>query len=467
MLPSLNPPHPLQPVPLQDDGVAPTRDFAVLVNGRQYPVELWRRYLLVFSAATLSCTVVLKIAEIQYLELIFAADLLVLCLLLVWDQLRFRVFRPFLKIAGSYAIFLVCAFMLSLFSLQQDFSYSFHASALKAPVLVTLARMAELFLDAFYMLYLAALYRDDEKLCIFGLKTYFWTGIVGCLYSFATFPLNVLFLSQYGTYTDRHRFRGFDNEGGGFGLYILSVMLIAAFMYRRGWLSRTQYRVGMPMLIVGFVGSQSKSAYIAVGMLGMIILVWFVKGRRRWAALSALTIGLVILGSLIDIRGQVDQYRVGAERYEELSNLKWADGNYVMGRVAGAVLAPRMIAARPLLGIGWGNYPLVRDDVDYRQGTAFAIGSVDAPSLGVIDYIVELGIPLWLYLTWVELKPVFMLRRRGAGPWLIALALIQPISNWSGAHLNLMHPWVVVAFALGLAYRAPTRETLSPEVSVA
>ena len=128
-----------------------------------------------------------------------------------------------------------------------------------------------------------------------------------------------------------------------------------------------------------------------------------------------------------------------------------------MGRIAGAVLAPRMIAAHPILGIGWGNYPLVRDDPEYRRGTAFELNLTDAPGLGLIDYIVELGIPLWLYLTWVELKPVLMLRRRGADVWLVSLALVQPLSNWVGSHLNLTHPWVVLSFALGLGFHSVTK----------
>jgi hypothetical protein len=133
-----------------------------------------------------------------------------------------------------------------------------------------------------------------------------------------------------------------------------------------------------------------------------------------------------------------------------LSNYHTLDGNYVAGRVAGAVLGPRMIAARPLRGIGWGNYPMVRDDPEYRRGTAFSIVNQDAPGLGPIDYIVELGIPLWLYMTWISIKPVIYLRRAGASAWLFSLAMMQPISNWFGAHLNLTYPWVVVGFALGM-----------------
>ncbi len=176
--------------------------------------ERKRKYVLVFLTTSLCSTVVLKVADIQYLELIFAVDFLVLLGLIFSQGLQARMYRPFISIGKSYAIFLGVAFLLSLFALQQDFSTSFHDSAFKKPVLVTIARMVELFFDVFYMLYLASLFREDEALCRFGMKTYFWTGVLGCAYSFATLPLNVLFDMQLGTYTDSHRFRGFDNEGG-------------------------------------------------------------------------------------------------------------------------------------------------------------------------------------------------------------------------------------------------------------
>jgi hypothetical protein len=115
-------------------------------------------------------------------------------------------------------------------------------------------------------------------------------------------------------------------------------------------------------------------------------------------------------------------------------------------------LAPRIIAAHPLVGVGWGNYGLVRDDPTYRQGTAFAIGN-DAPGLGPIDYIVDLGIPLWIFLIWVELRPFYYLRRNQSNLLILNLALMQPLANIFGAHLNLTYPWVVGGFALGLGFQ--------------
>jgi hypothetical protein len=408
------------------------------------------QYVLVFLVASLSVTVLLKVGEIQYLELFLAADFIFLLGIFVSSGWQITLFRPYLSIAKSYAIFFALVFLLGVIALRQDF-FPVDDAFFKRPLLLTLSRMAELFLDVFYMLYLASLYRDDEKLCRFGAKTYYWVGIAGCFYSLATYPLNVLYDMDLGTYS-AHRLRGFNNEGGSYGTYLISVCLLAIVMHQRNWISRNQFRWGMPLLILCLVGSQSKAAFVAIAFLGAIAALQMLKGWKRWVMIGGMCVAIISIASALDFQTQIAAYYEGAAKYQELSKLRSEDGNFVMGRVSGAVLAPRMIAAHPLLGIGWGNYPLVRDDPQYRRGSAFAISSTDSPSLGPIDYIVELGFPLWIYMNWILLKPSFLLRRRGESIWIVGMALVPPISNWVGAHLNLTHLWVVLGLALGMGF---------------
>ena len=73
---------------------------------------------------------------------------------------------------------------------------------------------------------------------------------------------------------------------------------------------------------------------------------------------------------------------------------------------------------------------LGRDDPQYRRGTAFSLGSTDSPSLGPIDYIVELGFPLFFYMTWAELKPLYLLWKHGANIWILNMAAMQILVNW-------------------------------------
>jgi hypothetical protein len=428
--------------------------------------ERKRRYVLVFLATTLCSTVVLKVGAIQYLELIFAADLIVLAALTARRGLEIRLYRPFLEIAKSYGIFLIAAFVLCLFALRQDFPGAANSGIFKKPVVVTVARMAELFLDVFYMLYLASLFREDERLCRFGAKTYCWAGIAGCLYSFATLPLNVLYGAQLGTYVDLHRFRGFNNEGGGFGMHLLTVGALMIVIYQRKWISRRQFLWGLAIVSIGFLGSRSKSGLFALALVGILNLLWLYRGWKRWTLVASLCAGLIAVSSVFSFQAAIDAYIRGSEQYQKMSNLRAEDANFVMGRISGAVLAPRMIKAHPLIGIGWGNYPLVRDNPEYRRGTAFSLGSVDAPNLGIFDYLVDLGFPLWLYLIWIELKPMVMLMSRRADHWLVNLAFMLPLSNWAGVHLNLIHPWIVVAFALGLGFQVQGRKMLSEASTV-
>jgi hypothetical protein len=410
------------------------------------------QYVLVFLVATLSVTVLLKIGEIQYLELVLAADLVLLLVLFISNGCQMKIFRPYLSIAKSYGIFLALVFFLGVIALRQDF-FPVDDSFLKRPLLLTISRMAELLLDVFYVLYLASLYREDERLCRFGAKTYYWVGMAGCFYSLATYPLNVLFDLDLGTAGPAHRMRGFNNEAGSYGTYVISVCLLALAMYRRGWLSRRQLYWAIPLQLMCMVGSQSKGAFSAVAFLGIIGAFGLLKGWKRWVLIGGTCAAIIAIATVFDFQTQINAYFQGADKYQQVSILRSEDGNVVMGRVAGVVLAPRMIAAHPWLGIGWGNYPLVRDDPQYRRGSAFSLYSTDAPGLGPIDYIVELGFPLWLYMTWISLKPAYLLRRRGADVWLLGMALMQPVSNWFGAHLNITYPWVVLGLALGMEWK--------------
>ena len=286
------------------------------------PFERIRIYVLIFLACTLCSTVVLKISDIQYLELVFAADFLVLTALMLRRGLRWHVFRPFWEIWQSYAIFLALAFVLSLLALRQDFPGAAHSSISKKPVIITVARMVELFLDVFYMLLLASVFREDEKLCRFGAKTYCWTAVAGCLYSFVTLAPNMLLGTDLGTYTSLHRFRGFDNEGSGFGMYLLTAGVLAIVLRRSGWISRRQFGWWMVVFSIGFIGSQSKTGFAALILFALIYLLYAGRGWKRWAVMGGVTAVVLIVGSLLGFQAALDAYVRGSEQYQKMSNLR-------------------------------------------------------------------------------------------------------------------------------------------------
>lgn len=407
-------------------------------------------YVLVALACTLSATVILKMGSIQYLELLFALDFIVLAWFFLHNKLQARIFRPFWNLGKSYAIFLVVVFLLSLLALRQDLNTA--VPLLQKPLLITLSRMAELFLDVFYALYLASVFREDERICAFGAKCYWWTGVAGAIYSIVTYPLNYYFEFELGTYNVQHRFRGFDNEGGPYGVYLLTLLTLSLVMRWKGWISKRQFYFGLLLFFIGLVGSQSKAALAGAAMVGFLYCMWWLKGWKRLATVLAVFCVIAAGVIVLDVPGNLELYAQMVAAYQQYSNLHSEDANIVQGRIAGAVLAPRMIEAHPLAGIGWGNYPLVRDNPRYRRGSAFMPTLADAPSLGPVDYIVDLGIPLWLYLTWINLKPLYLLRRRNADRRVLMLAAMQPIVVLCGTHLNITYQWVSLALAMGVGF---------------
>jgi hypothetical protein len=205
------------------------------------------------------------------------------------------------------------------------------------------------------------------------------------------------------------------------------------------------------LFAVALLGSGSKAALFQLLIFIVITPILRLRGLRALAVSSVmvLLIALVWFGGLSRI---VQPYLRSIDQYKTISYLRPDDGNYTRGRIAGIYLAPKMIAAHPLAGIGLGNYPLVRDDPAYRQGANHIDAPGDSPSLGILDYVLQLGIPVTLIMLWAEFATVLPpIRNRGSFP-IVCLLLTLPVANWFGTHLNLTYPWVCGAIALGIYY---------------
>jgi hypothetical protein len=421
-----------------------------LLSPAYAPVYLsrWDRMFLALSAA-LSSTILLKIADIQYMELVFAAQIVLLAYFFMLRGLSVRLLKFCVTLACFYIVFLFCAIGLSLVALREQFYYPRDLSFLKFPVWITLARSAEFIVDAGGMIYLVHIFRFNRGAYIFTLKAYFWVGVFSSIYSILTYPLNVLGIVDLGTYDIDHRMRGFYNEGGPYGLYCISVILVGLALFYLEVRRPRFVRLGLAVVALGLLGSRSKAAVFALVFL-FILDSFLVRGVRKKIGVTAcLLVVLFIVPFFVDVPGQLRSYERGAVLYERLSKFSYNDGNFVYGRIAGAFIVPRMILAHPVLGVGWGNYGLVRNDPRYRGASAWA-NLDDQPSLGLAGTSAELGIPLILFLLLTLLLPFFYLHYRKAPLFIQNMALLQPLVHIFGAQLNVTYPWVVTAFALGL-----------------
>jgi hypothetical protein len=411
-----------------------------------------RAHIAVLSvlAAVLSVSAHLKFGEIQYLEVFLAGDVVLAGLWVITHPRPFVLYRPLFRIGLRWAFFSLLAIALAIFNLRLEFPHN-SFSAFKQPLVVSVARIAELALDLYMMLLLAGAYRRDRWLCKLGALSYFWAAVAGGIYSIYAALVN------HGLFT--YRFRGFDQEGGPYGIYLISAIFVALIVRSKLWISPWVFRCSMALFVVCMIGSRSKAAFFEIAVYCILI------PALRWNAAKSLMVIAVLLGAIAFLLSstvigqQVTVYARAAASYQELSRLRPTDGNLVAGRVAGLFLAPKMIAAHPLSGIGLGNYPLIRNNPEFRRGTPYIEASVDSPSLGIIDYIVDFGIPLCLYFVWVEIAPGLDAMRRKANFGIVSMLLVPAMSMIFGAHLNLTYTWVAAAIGLGCLYLKPEEST--------
>jgi O-antigen ligase len=195
---------------------------------------------------------------------------------------------------------------------------------------------------------------------------------------------------------------------------------------------------------VALLLSGSKAGLLAAAGLAALGVV--ISGSRR-QKLTLLASAVLFLGLLAIFQRQLVTYWLLYQDIDEAALFHPDDPNFVMGRVTGALIVPRMIAAHPLSGIGLGNYSLMRNDPEYLQGLP-AVDDWDLTGMGLVGAMAELGIPLALCLFATLLRPLRMARKRKAASVIALAAAFQPLSFLLGVNLNFFYPWLVTALAL-------------------
>ena len=239
--------------------------------------------------------------------------------------------------------------------------------------------------------------------------------------------------------------RGFFNEGGPYGMFLVAASLAVLL---RAHLQPYRYRFQVPMTLglfaVALVLSGSKAGLLAAA--GLAVPGVLISGSRR-QRLTLLAASLLFLGLLAMFQRQLVTYWLVYQDIDEAALYHPGDPNYVMGRITGALMVPRMIAAHPIGGIGLGNYSLMRNDPEYLQGLP-AVDEWDLTGMGLVGAMAELGIPLALCLFATLLRPLRIARQRKAAPVIAMAAAFQPLSFLLGVNLNFFYPWLVTALAL-------------------
>jgi hypothetical protein len=401
----------------------------------------------IFALIVLSTAPEARIGDVQVLEVVQVVRFLLVLALFASTGMKLPKADLWKQYGLAYTIFLGLVFIVSLSALRLDFYPPSQISILKQPFFLSLSRLLELALAVYFMLAIGDSLNQKPALLRKALTAYTAAGVVSAAASVAAFIIfqttgqTTYFINELD-----NRVQGFFNEGGPYGLFLTSVVLL--LMLRRRLfptVSRLWHWFALILVAIAWILSFSKAGLLATILCGAVAGTCIRSLPKRLLAVAVLPIALI--GFFLVFQREINGYVNSITGFDEWVLFRPNDRNLVMGRIVASFIVPRMIAAHPLLGIGLGNYSLVRNDPEYLQGLP-AVDDWDLPGLGLISDAAELGIPLTLFLMLLISRPLLQIRRSKGFPALTAIAGFQPIAVLLGVNLNFFYPWLVTGFVL-------------------
>ncbi len=400
----------------------------------------------------------LKVDALQPIDFV----LLFLLGFCVWkfigSGLSFRISDALAGLFWSYGLLLLALFLLSVLALRLNFYPINEASFLKRPVIFSLSKLLQFAAIVGGFFWLTNVFMRHKGHLASALTAYWLTGICCSWYAIVSYvALSIVHFEApdiFGAYSNIEgvvRARGFFNEGGPFGLYLISVFVVGVL--RRRMSGRRLGVVNAAILSIAFLLSASKAGVVVAVLLGVCYLVVSAASVKKWVfyfLLATATISVVAVW--LDLGNQLLGYFISYQNIEEEIAVRGTDDyNLVVGRISALYIVPRMVVAHPLTGIGFGNYPLMRNDPDYLGFLPTVTEVEDLPGLGIPGIAAEMGIPVTLWLVALLFTPYWMSRGRSAT--LSVAALVQPVAHIFAVQLTFFYPWFVSACVLAALHR--------------
>lgn len=384
-----------------------------------------------------------KFADVQIVEMVIIAAV-GLSFLIPQQRLALNGPDVIMKFMPKFVALMILLLAGSLLSLRLQFFPVPFTGPLKQPPYASLIRVVEVALSIGSMFYVALAVGNSPDMLRKLLAAFVWSALVGAIWGLVSFV---------GWYMDFElpgvtpgyvpRVAGFFVEGGPFGVYLVGAIILQIVRghYLR-YISWQSFYVQLGILVAALLGTQSKAA---VALAGAIAIVFLIKTRHfRLMLLMAIAMLPVALTSNIvqGTKGYYDNYA----NFQQAAAERPQDTSLIAGRLAAAVLLPRIVAQHPVFGVGLGNYALVRNDPAVLRGLPY-LPIWDSPGLGLFGYLAELGIPLTLFVLWLYTYPLLKAWRRR--PWIVLLCSYPLLAAIFGVQLNFAYPWIVAG--LGLA----------------
>jgi hypothetical protein len=340
----------------------------------------------------------------------------------------------------------ICWFIITLLlNPFRDFYLLQSVSVLKTPYLITIGRFFELI----SCINLAALVHQFFKNKSSKEIRQFVKDIFN--FSFVLLLVNVfiyyLYLNEYIVDTRivywGDRLRGWFGEGGPYGL-MLGFTFCLSFFYKSKYHLITRTII---LLVITFL-ADSKAGFLLVLVWYLIFYYKKIYKKLREFNIIFLIVGGVLL-SLVFVK-LADNYISDMNNIKREVTERPTDINLIMGRIAGIFIFPEMIKDNPLLGIGLGNYPIMRNNPNYLGVIPTSpAGETDAHGYGgLAQLLVDGGLiifMLFMYVIFLFYKKIKLLNNGLENYLLIFLCFFV-----FGVQLYFLYPWVLFGILISL-----------------
>lgn len=245
---------------------------------------------------------------------------------------------------------------------------------------------------------------------------------------------------------DSNRLRGLYNEGGPFGLMLSFIFMLSFFQDNTN--KRLLKQLFLFIIIAFFARSKAGILFVVI----WIALFNFEILKNKLRAFIFPIMLVFLTGFYFLFMNISAMYVTELNRVKQSVKERPEDINLILGRVSGVYIVPNMIEENPIFGIGLGNYPLLRNNAEYR--TFFPkppkeVIDIDAHGFGgIIDIIVEMGLLGFFFFMFIVYGVYYEIRSINKG---IVLVLGFLLIYCFGVQIYFLYPWVLLAVIL--AYR--------------
>jgi hypothetical protein len=377
----------------------------------------------------------------------------------------FRISTRLSTLSKSYCLFLLVLLLISLLAFRLTFYPLDEMSYLKQPAIFSFSKLLQFAATVCGFLWLTNMFIVEKGVMARAMNAYWRVGVLSSWFAVLSWIVvavahidpSSLSAAILGAYSVEYavRARGFFNEGGPFGLYIVSVFAIG--LLRRHMTGRRLGLTNIAVLSIAFLFSESKAAFFVAVLLIFYSILSAASFRKKVTYFVFSTVVLCGAAAWQNLPNVLVGYYNSYQRIEDNAAVLGRDPNLVLGRVAASYIVPRMIAAHPITGIGIGNYSLMRNDPHYLGSLPTITDAEDLPGIGIPGVAAEIGIPATIWLLILLFKPYWVCRKKAS---IIGIAAIfQPVAHVFGVQLTFFYPWFVSACALAACYEGDEYHT--------